>query len=135
MPRPHRLRKSEKWGVLYGCEAFVLPSHQENFGIAVVEALACGKPVLISDQVNIWREIVEDGAGFVDSDTEQGVESLLRRFLFRCRLSGGNEEKAKIERLSRSCYQKRFGIRSASNRLAEALKPNPSNTSRKTTTC
>ena len=75
------LSGAEKWGALYGCEAFVLPSHQENFGIAVVEALACGKPVLISDQVNIWREIVEDGAGLVEADTEGGVEKLLRRFL------------------------------------------------------
>ena len=75
------LSGAAKWGALYGCEAFVLPSHQENFGIAVVEALACGKPVLISDQVNIWREIVEDGAGLVEGDTEEGVEKLLRRFL------------------------------------------------------
>ena len=74
-----------KWGALYGCEAFVLPSHQENFGIAVVEALACGKPVLISDQVNIWREIAEDGAGLVEADTEEGVEKLLRRFLAKGR--------------------------------------------------
>jgi len=74
-----------KWGSLYGCEAFVLPSHQENFGIAVVEALACGKPVLISDQVNIWREIAEDGAGLVEADTEEGVEKLLRRFLAKGR--------------------------------------------------
>src|SRR5690606_26372536 len=49
------LQGDAKWGALYGCEAFILPSHQENFGIAVVEALACSKPVLISDQVNIWR--------------------------------------------------------------------------------
>jgi glycosyltransferase involved in cell wall biosynthesis len=79
------LSGAEKWGALYGCEAFVLPSHQENFGIAVVEALACGKPVLISDQVNIWREIVEDGAGLVEADTEEGVEKLLRSFLERWR--------------------------------------------------
>jgi glycosyltransferase involved in cell wall biosynthesis len=90
MPRPHRLRKSEKWGVLYGCEAFVLPSHQENFGIAVVEALACGKPVLISDQVNIWREIVEDGAGIAEADTEEGVVKLLKKFLNARRDEGGD---------------------------------------------
>ncbi len=67
----------------------MLPSHQENFGIAVVEALACGKPVLISDQVNIWREIVEDGAGLVEEDTEEGVEKLLRQFLNGMRLEAG----------------------------------------------
>jgi glycosyltransferase involved in cell wall biosynthesis len=38
-----------KWGAFQCAEVFILPSHQENFGIAVVEALACGKPVLISD--------------------------------------------------------------------------------------
>ena len=52
-----------KWGAFAAAEAFILPSHQENFGIAVAEALACGTPVLISDQVNIWREIVQDGSG------------------------------------------------------------------------
>jgi glycosyltransferase involved in cell wall biosynthesis len=42
---------------------FLLPSYSENFGIAVVEAMACGVPVMVSDQVNIWREVVADGAG------------------------------------------------------------------------
>jgi glycosyltransferase involved in cell wall biosynthesis len=60
---PGMLTGDAKWAALYGCEAFVLPSHQENFGIAVVEALACCKPVLISNQVNIWREIETTGGG------------------------------------------------------------------------
>ena len=54
-----------KWGTLREAEVFVLPSHQENFGIAVVEALGCGTPVLISRPVNIWREIESSGAGLV----------------------------------------------------------------------
>src|SRR5690606_20120454 len=54
---PGMLTGDEKWGDFYNSEAFVLPSHQENFGIAVVESLACKKPVLISNQINIWKEI------------------------------------------------------------------------------
>lgn len=46
---------------------FVLPSYTENFGLTVVEAMASGCPVVISDQVNIWREIQDEGAGFVVS--------------------------------------------------------------------
>lgn len=67
-----------KWGAFYGCEAFILPSHQENFGIAVVEALACGKPVLISNQVNIWKEILTHGGGYVAADSLNGVNELLK---------------------------------------------------------
>ncbi len=69
-----------KWGALRACDAFVLPSHQENFGIAVVESLAVGRPVLISNQVNIWREIKGDSVGLVDDDTLEGTERLLRRW-------------------------------------------------------
>ena len=57
---PGMLSGDLKWGAFHACEVFCLPSHQENFGIAVVEAMACSRPVLISDKVNIWREIAED---------------------------------------------------------------------------
>ncbi|OOQ57076.1 glycosyltransferase [Mucilaginibacter pedocola] len=70
-----------KWGALYNCDAFVLPSHQENFGIAVVEALACEKPVLVSHQVNIWKEIQHGGGGLVASDSIDGTRTLLNTWL------------------------------------------------------
>jgi glycosyltransferase involved in cell wall biosynthesis len=69
-----------KWGAIRASDAFVLPSHQENFGVAVVESLAAGRPVLISNQVNIWPEIEGDGVGLVDDDTLEGTERLLRRW-------------------------------------------------------
>jgi glycosyltransferase involved in cell wall biosynthesis len=70
-----------KWGAFQASDAFVLPSHQENFGIAVAEALGCGLPALISDKVNIWREVETDGAGFVAADTVEGTVSSLTRWL------------------------------------------------------
>ncbi len=69
-----------KWGALRAADAFALPSHQENFGIAIAEALACGTPVLISDKVNIWREVVEDGGGFADEDDLAGTVRLFERW-------------------------------------------------------
>ena len=69
-----------KWGALRAADAFVLPSHQENFGIAIAEALACGTPVLISNKVNIWREVVEDGGGFAEEDDLAGTTRLLERW-------------------------------------------------------
>jgi glycosyltransferase involved in cell wall biosynthesis len=70
-----------KWGALRAADAFILPSHQENFGMAVVESLAAHRPVLISNQVNIWPEIQAAEAGLVDDDTLDGTERLMRRWL------------------------------------------------------
>jgi glycosyltransferase involved in cell wall biosynthesis len=78
---PGMLQGDMKWGAFYSAEAFVLPSHQENFGIAVAEAMGCGLPVLISDKVNIWREIEADGAGIVDTDTVDGTVRTLKQWL------------------------------------------------------
>ena len=70
-----------KWGAFRAAEVFVLPSHQENFGIVVAEAMALGKPLLITDKVNIWREVEADGAGIVVKDDLEGVEEGVRRAL------------------------------------------------------
>jgi len=78
---PDMLTGDRKWGALRAADAFVLPSHQENFGIVVAESLAAGRPVLVSNQVNIWPDIIADGAGLVDDDTLAGTERLLRRWL------------------------------------------------------
>jgi glycosyltransferase involved in cell wall biosynthesis len=74
---PGMLRDDSKWGAFHSAEAFVLPSHQENFGVAVTEALACGTPVLISNKVGIWREILADKVGLVDQDDLEGTFRLL----------------------------------------------------------
>jgi glycosyltransferase involved in cell wall biosynthesis len=113
---PGMLQGGAKWGAFYGAQSFILPSHQENFGIAVVEALACGKPVLISKQVNISQEIDEEGAGFISSDTLQGTFSLLNSWH-----QSSSLEKIKMEILARKCFQKHYAVPSAIKRLIAAL--------------
>jgi glycosyltransferase involved in cell wall biosynthesis len=104
-----------KWGALYGCDAFILPSHQENFGIAVVEALACGKPVLLSNKVNIWREIEADGAGLVEDDSDEGTENLLRRFIAQLTISS---------QTARRSFVQSFTIQQAAKSLQLAVQTN-----------
>jgi glycosyltransferase involved in cell wall biosynthesis len=60
---PGMLKGDVKWGAFYGCELYILPSFQENFGIAIVEAMSCEKPVLISKNINIWKEIEAGNCG------------------------------------------------------------------------
>ncbi len=107
------LQGETKWGAFHACEAFVLPSHQENFGVAVAEALACSKPVLISDKVNIWDGIKADGAGLVDTDTADGAERILRSWL---EMDG--EQRRAMSRRAQACYERRFSM----SRCAEAIR-------------
>ncbi len=113
---PGMLSGDAKWGAFHGCEAFVLPSHQENFGIAVVEALACGKPVLISNKVNIWREIVEAGAGLAEEDSEAGAEKLLRQW----RSAPCTDRETRAVR-ARSCFEQHFTNDGAARTLIKTL--------------
>ncbi len=70
-----------KVGLLRHAEALVLPSHHENFGMVVVEALSCATPVLLSTGVNIWREVVGAGAGLADAHDGAGIHQLLVRWI------------------------------------------------------
>ena len=53
----------ERFALLASAAVFVLPSHSENFGITVVEALACGTPVVVSRNCP-WRSVEDVSAGF-----------------------------------------------------------------------
>ena len=88
-----------KWGALRASEVFVLPSHQENFGIVVAEALACGKPALVSDKVNIWREVQDGGAGIVGKDDLDGACAMLKTWL-----GMSSQEKSDMRKRAYVCF-------------------------------
>lgn len=106
-----------KWGAYYASEVFCLSSHQENFGIVVAEALACGKPVLISNKVNIWREIEADKAGFVDTDTVEGTMRNLERWL-----ALSPEGYAAMSRQAVATFNTRFHMDRAAQRLLAIIR-------------
>ena len=105
-----------KWGAFHAAEAFILPSHQENFGIAVVEALACAVPVLISSKVNIWREIAGDGAGIVQAADAAGTQALLEKW-------GQLDDagRALMSAAALACFKNRFQIQKTARELLELI--------------
>lgn len=105
-----------KWGALNGAEVFVLPSHSESFGLSAVEALACGVPVLLTDKVNIWREIEADQAGVAAPDCVEGICQLLHHWL-----GLSIEARQHMANQARICFENRFEIGRAAEQFASAV--------------
>ena len=105
-----------KWGALYAAEVLVLPSHQENFGIVIAEAMACGVPVLISNKVNIWREIAADGAGLVANDDLDGTTQLLQKWL-----AMSPDEQQTMQQKAQKCFIERFEIHQTAKSFIDTL--------------
>lgn len=114
---PGMLTGDLKWGAFHAASAFILPSHQENFGIVVAEAMACGKPVLTTFKVNTWREVRDSGAGLIANDDLNGITELLEKFV-----SLSVEERRMIGAQARKGFTEKFDIRSLAPQLIEALR-------------
>jgi glycosyltransferase involved in cell wall biosynthesis len=114
---PGMIKGDAKWGAFHACEAFALTSHTENFGIVVAEALACAKPVLITDKVNLWREVAEDGAGLVEPDTQDGADTLVETFL-----AMGSDARRAMEARGRQCFENHFRMESAAGKILSVMK-------------
>lgn len=105
-----------KFGAINSSDAFVLPSHGENFGIVVSEVLACNLPVLISNKVNIWREIEQENAGLVGEDTLESTVFLLEKWL-----GLSVEKKLEMKANARECFLRNFEIKNAVVSLINTL--------------
>ena len=90
------VRGDLKWSLYQASDLFVLPTHQENFGIVLVEAMGCSLPTLTTHRVDIWREIEAYGAKIVDDQSDAitaGLRGLLSDLEAACgRAVQGREE-------------------------------------------
>jgi glycosyltransferase involved in cell wall biosynthesis len=66
-----------KLSALAGATLFVLPSLQENFGLAAAEAMACGVPVLLGKDVNLADDVMSSAAGWVSAPDAGALRSTL----------------------------------------------------------
>jgi glycosyltransferase involved in cell wall biosynthesis len=114
---PGMLKGDLKWGAFRAAEAFVLPSHQENFGIVVAEALSSGRPVLTTDKVATWREVEAFNAGLIETDDLAGITRLLERFMDLPPV-----ERGEMSRRARKAYVEKFDIAAMAPRLIEILR-------------
>ena len=102
-----------KWGALRSADALVLPSHQENYGMVVAEALSVGTPVFLTDKVNLWREVTQAGAGLVYEDDRSGIDRLLSDWR--------NNRHAGMSEASLRCFEEKLHIRNCAKRLIELM--------------
>lgn len=119
---PGMLQGDLKWGAFRCADALMLPSHQENFGFVIAESMACGTPVLISDKVNIWREVQSAQAGFIEPDTLEGTRSLIRRFL-----ALAPEERSRMASDARDGFLHHFLAESAAREFVSVIQTHYSN--------
>jgi len=89
-----------------------LPSRQEGFSVTILEALACGRPAVISEACN-FAEVETAGAGFVTGlSSAQIADRLLR-------LCGDEALCGRQGRAARALVQQRYGWDMLASRLVE----------------
>ena len=101
---------------LSAVDALILPSHQENFGLVVAEALAVGTPVLLTHAVNIAETVVASQAGHAERDDEAGVQQLLSVF------QADPEFKPRRREAAQACFRTYFAIAQAATAVDERLR-------------
>ena len=107
-----------KYGAILASAGMVLFSRGENFGVSIVESLSLGKPVLITDKINIYRKILNYNAGLVCRDKVWDIANTLKKFI--------NLDKSSLKKMTKNshkCFNENFNLNSNNiNKLADLLK-------------
>jgi len=99
-----------------GSEVFVLSSYSENFGMSVIEAMACGTPVIITNNVGIYREVQKNYAGIV---IENGVDNLLNSL---SSLLDSDSQRDEISQNGKKLVSEYYDIDIVSSRMKKSFK-------------
>ena len=94
-----------------------MPSHSENFGIVVAEALGCGSLISISNKVNIFEEIENSNAGLIFDDTKKDTIRVLKELL-----ALSEEDKINIKKNARSLFDKKFNLLNTADHFVDKLR-------------
>lgn len=111
------LSGDSKWLAFSNADAFILPSHQENFGIVVAESLSASTPVLISNKVNIWPSIADKNAGIVCDDVAGDVAESIIQWV-----SKSDEQKSIMRCSALACFEQYFTRDIAAEQLKSVLR-------------
>ena len=94
-----------KWIALKKSEAMILPSHGENFGVSLVEAMSLSKPVITTSKVNISDKILSSKSGIITSNNLNSFYKGIIRFL-----QFSKKQKKILSKNSYLCFSKYFNL-------------------------
>lgn len=103
----------DKLSALAAASVFVLPSYSENFGIALVEAMAAGLPCVMSDQVGVANDAKEYDAGLVVPCEASALASAMRRLI------DDPELRRRLGENARRLIEDRFSLKSMTDSLVK----------------
>jgi len=109
------LTGDEKLAAYVGSDLFVLPSYSENFGMVVIEAMACGLPVVISDQVGVYKEVQRARAGVVVPPDSADLYTALVKLL------DNKGESQEMGWRGKAVVEEQFAVEKVADRMIEAF--------------
>jgi glycosyltransferase involved in cell wall biosynthesis len=77
------MNRSQVRDQMQRCDVFVLPSLQETFGVVLVEAMACGKPVIATRCGGPEFVVTKENGILVDIGDSKALANVMERFIAR----------------------------------------------------
>ena len=97
-----------KWGAFSAAEVFVLPSHPGELRNRRGRGPGLRSSRVISEKVNIWRQVAKHNTGFINADTAEGTKASLR-----CWAALTDEERLALRLRATECFHAEFDFNQA----------------------